>query len=851
MWSKRLSSFFGFCFAVLVGLGIPAQAAPGAPVGASEAGLPKVSITRQALRFEANQGQLDGETRFVSRGPGFSLSLQPSGASLLVQELEARQRSPSAPLAEPRPASRLFLGLVDANPSPRITGEGELPGRANYLIGQDASRWRSGVPTFDSVRYDQVYPGIALLFHGRRGSLEYDFEVAPFADPSVIGLRFDGADRVAVEEDGSLLVEVANQSFHQPKPTVYQETEQGRFEVVGSYKILDDRVRFEVASYDRSRPLVIDPVLAFSLYTGGNEFDELLGSAHDGVGNMYISGVTASADLPLVSPLDGSYGGAGDAYVAKYARDGSLIYCTYLGGKGFEQSWGLLVDDAGFAYVIGDTKSPDFPVLGAVQSKFGGIRDAFVTKLDPSGSRMIFSTYLGGRATDFGYSVHLDRHGDLLVSGTTDSADFPTRFPVQREYGGGGDGFVARLTKDGSALTFSTFLGGSKFDRAWGVESDKEGRIFISGLAQSPDFPTTANAFQRRYGGGLGDGFVTGLTPDGRSFLFSTFIGGTGPDNSTAISVDRVGNIFITGLAGNSSFPTRRALQPIFGGGDSDAYVAGFSPTGVLRFSTYFGGSGMDGGFALDHDDQGSLYVTGITGSSNFPVRSAVQTTYAGGNDGFLAKFSRDARKLVYATYFGGKALDTGAGISVDSRGSVYVVGFTEGTDFPALGPGQKTYGGLRDGVVLRFGDNAAPATSCSTAVRQLRHPDGGMIDVGLTTLVEDDSDPEPLVEVQVFGDRGSATEHARLDASGTLSLRAERGVSGEARVYLVAITATDAAGNKGVGTCSVVVPGNNGTENPERAQERAAAAEASYRQRTAPPAGFSQLDATTLPPAH
>jgi Beta-propeller repeat len=812
--------------------------------GGAAAGKPAVesSWSRLPLRFEANQGQFEDHVLFVSRGPGFNLSLTREGASLLFAP--PRSGGPGA-AAAPRSLA-VDLRLAGGSSAAPVTGESPVAAQAHYLTGRDQSRWRPNVPMYQSVRYDAVYPGIDLVFHGRNGRLEYDFIVAPGADPGQIGLDVRGADRLSVDAEGALVMSAGGLSLVQPRPVIYQEGPLGRTEVAGGYTIRENRVAFTLAAYDRSRPLVIDPVFTFASYLGGTDVEEVLGVARDAAGNVWFAGVTASPNIPVASALDGTYGGAGDSFVGKFDKQGDLLSLTYLGGSAFEQAWGLTLDRAGNVYVVGDTKSPDFPIVGGVQAQLSGDRDAYLVKLDPTGTRILYSTYLGGNQTDFGYAVDVDARGAIYLAGETESANFPIKNGAQPTYKGGVDGFVTKLAANGSAILYSTFIGGANLDRVWGIRVDAKNRAYLSGQTASPNFPRV-KAFQNTYGGGRSDAFMAALSATGRGFLYSTFIGGAATDQGFGVAVDAAGNARSTGSAGNATFPIRRALQPTFGGGSSDAFIVGLSTNGSLQYSTFIGGGLADAAYAIDMDGRLDVYITGQTQSSNFPVRNALQGTAGGLRDGFLTKVRADGSAYVYSTYFGGANVDEGAGIDVDTNGVVYLAGWSDG-GFPLVQPAQGNYAGGRDGLIASMGDTAAISLSCAAAARQLPPGNGGLIDIGLTARVENGGGP---IDLQVFGDDGATWRDVESPETGRFLLRAESSSAGRDRVYLIVASAADKAGNRGAATCSVVVPRSESAEDVASAFARAAAVENHFERQRALPAGFSRLDRTGTEGSH
>jgi len=691
-------------FPLLVGFAAAENAATEARVSQTYIQLP--------LHFEANQGQVQKDVRFLSRGSGYNLYLTADEAVLvLTPQHGAQAPSESRPRAK---STALRIGLVGAARKPIVSGLEELPGKANYFIGNDRAKWRTSVPTYSAVRYGEVYPGVDLVYHGKQRQLEYDFVVAPGADPSKIELDFMGADKMEIDAQGDLVLHVGGSSIRQHKPVLYQEVDGRRQEVAGGYvRRGRHRFGFDVAAYDRSRPLVIDPVLSYSTYLGGASGAVGTGIAVDILGNAYVTGTT-SADFPTTAGAFRAPGGLIDVFVTKINPSGSaLVYSTVFGGSQPDLASGIDIDLFGNAYVTGSTESIDFPVTaGAFQPAHGGGEpppqsdnpppECFVSKLDSSGSVLVYSTYLGGTGSDRCAAIAVDLHGNALVAGTTRSTNFPTANALQPVLGGGiEDAFVTKLDPTGSSLVYSTYLGGSNPDEGTGIAVDLRGNAYITGSTQSVNFPT-ANAFQENLAGAV-NAFVTKLDPSGSAFLYSTYLGG-GNDAGFAIAVDLLGNAYVTGLTASANFPTTfGAFQTVFGG-VQDAFVTKLDRTGsALVYSTYLGGSGNDEGHGVAVDLFGNAYLTGRT-TGNFPTADAIQAVHGGGGfDAFVTKLNHDGSALAYSTYLGGSSFDEGRGIAVHPLGTAYVTGFTGSTNFPTANALQSTRTGAGDAFVAKI----------------------------------------------------------------------------------------------------------------------------------------------------
>ena len=668
------------------------------------------------LRFEANRGQTDSRVKFLNRGKGYTLFLSPSEAVLALRGREHVIR----------------MRFQGANPDAKITGLEKLPGVVNYFIGQDRKKWRTNIPAYARVKHKDVYPGIDIAYYGNQRQLEFDFIVAPGANPNVIKLAVEGADRLDVDAQGDLVLHVGDGQLRLQKPLVYQAMKGIRQEVSGSYVLTSpNQVRFQVAAYDASRPLIIDPVLFYSTYLGGSGDDIGNSIAVDAAGNAYVTGQIQSTNFPTtLGAFQTTSSGGGDIFVTKLDPTGSgLVYSTYLGGSGFDAGLGIAVDAAGNAYVTGGTFSTDFPTtLGAFQTTSSGGNDAFVTKLNPTGSALLYSTYLRGA---FGESIAVDAAGNAYVAGIARPTDFPTTLGAfQTASGGGGDAFVTKLNLTGSALVYSTYLGGSDFDVARGIAIDAAGNAYVSGFTASTNFPTTLGAFQTTYGGGALDAFVAKVDPTGSVLVYSTYLGGSDIDGSVGIAVDAAGNAYVTGGTSSTNFPTTPGAFQTAGGG---AFVTKVSPTGTgLAYSTRLGGvSGGDGGQGVAVDAAGNAYVTGGTDSTDFPTTAnAFQPAYGGGpEDAFVAKLNPTGSALIYSTYLGGSGDDIGFGIALDTlpNPNAYVTGSTSSANF-ATTPGafQAVFGGgPEDAFVAKIAEGAVahgPFTARVTG--------GGTIDI-------------------------------------------------------------------------------------------------------------------------
>jgi hypothetical protein len=715
---------------------------------AQERGRVRENLGGLPLAFEANQGQTDPQVKYMARGNGYTVFLTAndtvfalqSGSQSATRNLGkhgfAQEKTTPAPRTK-NVASAIRMHLVGGNARPEIAAGNQLPGVTNYYIGSDRSQWQEGVKQFAGVSYRDVYPGVNMAFHGEQRQLEFDFIVAAGASPAAIHLGFSGARTIATDVSGNLLLSSPAGDVVMHKPVAYQEINGKRQNVATEFvQESNNRVAFALGSYDRSRELVIDPALSYATYLGGTAEDDGYSIAIDGSGNAYVTGQTESTDFPTVA---GAYkktnAGNFDVFVTKISADGStLLYSTYVGGSSADSGNAIAVDGSGNAFVAGGTaSSTDFPVTaGAKQTTFGGgSLDAFVFELASSGGSLTYSTYLGGSGTDVatGIALATDGSGDAFVVGSTGSTDFPVSTgAIQKTIKGTSNGFVTKLNSSGNALVYSTYLGGGTGDLASAVAVDSSNNAYVTGATQNATFPVTQGAFQTSCGtaancnGGLSDAFIAVINAAGSGFKYSTFLGGSNADQGLGIAVDSSGDAYVTGLTqSNADFPTKNPLQSKFGGGTQDAFVTALNPTGsALLYSTYLGGSQADAGAGIAIDGTKKVYVTGQTGSSDFPVANATQSALAGGNDAFVTEINSSGSGYVFSTYLGGALNeDSTAGgasfspvgaIAVDGTGAnVYVTGNTLSTDFPATqGAKQTANAGGTDAFAAKYTQSTA-----------------------------------------------------------------------------------------------------------------------------------------------
>ena len=691
----------------LILLALLGISAPNATAGTKEEPTPtrEVSASRRLsaqyarlpLSFERNLGQTDRRVKFLARGPHYTLFLTADQAVLALQQNAAQQGKPGAPQVPP---AVVRVRLVGANGGAQVSGLDELPGRSNYFVGNDPQRWHTQIPTYAKVLYRDAYPGIDAVYYGRQGQMETDYVVKPGGEAGRIRMAIEGAQKLEVDGEGNLVLQVEGGAVRLERPVAYQENGGQRSSVTAHYALAGPReVKVEVGAYDPRNPLIIDPVLLYSTYLGGTGGDVAYGIAVDSSGDALITGITNSADFPSASSAQNGSAGNGDAFVAELNPAGTaLVYSTYLGGSGADTGYAVAVSASGDAFVTGSTTSANFPVKSSTapfQPTYGGNGDAFVTQLSSTGNQLVYSSYLGGQGADFGLGIALDSAGNAYVTGSTQSVDFPVVTPLQGTTGGGSDVFVAKVNFTGSALLYSTYLGGSAADVSQAIQVDSSGNAYIAGYTFSTNFPTV-NPYQGANAGGGADAFVAKLNPSGKGLVYSTYLGGSGDDRAFGIALDSSGDAFVAGETQSPVFPTTSSAFQISNHGGSDAFVSKLNPGGTnLIYSTLLGGGAVDQANGIAVDASGDAFVTGFTQSNDFPTQQAVQGLLGitGGSacgaspcaDSFVSELNPAGTTLTYSTFLGGSGADFGQGIALDSTGNVYVTGSTASANFPAV----------------------------------------------------------------------------------------------------------------------------------------------------------------------
>jgi uncharacterized protein (TIGR03437 family) len=761
-------------------------------VTGKSSGLPSVP-----LQLEANLGQSDPQYPFLARGAGFFGFLSAGEVSVQVGDRVLR------------------AALVGASETALAEGLEPRPGRLNYFVGSDPSGWVHDVPIYQRVRFSGVYPGIDLVHYERQGELEHDFVVAPGAEPGRIRLRFDGADRMRRNEAGDLLFEMGGKTLRWSAPLLYQ----GSQRVEGTYVVhAGGEIGFRVGAYDRRQTLVIDPVISVLGYFGRAGAEVGGRSVVDAQGNLYLTGATTDALYPVSPGAPPAAGGLSNVFVTKLSADGKqMVYSTILGGDGAEIGIGAAIDAAGNAYIAGGTNSTNFPTTpGALRrtqpgSILGGdAGNCFVAKLNASGGALLYSTYLGGTQSESCTAIAVDAQGGAYVTGGTLSNDFPTTADVFQsrfrlpQASPGFDVFVSKLNPAGSALVFSTYVGGTGTDVPNGIAIDATG-IYVCGITNSAsNWPLTQGAYRTTYGGQggnpqlypIGDGFVFKMRPDGSGLIYSTFLGGNSDDAAIAIAVDAQGNAYVAGNTQSPDFPvTAGAAQRTWRGGGGqvdpgvgagDGFLVKLNPAGTQAiYATLVGGSADDRPLSIALAPDGTVWTVGNTLSTDFPVtpdapqltnRSVGESGDLRAGDGFVSQFSVDGSRILFSTYLGGKAGDGLTGVSVLPGGSVVVSGTTGSDDLPVTGgPVQPTYFGTPDSATpfgdlfyARLNEGRTPVVTVAGVVNAASYAGGGVSPGMIVTLAGTGLGPDALAgAVLVNGALATTVAETRVTFDG------------------------------------------------------------------------------------
>ncbi len=641
------------------------------------------ALSAQTIWFEPNRGQVNSSVQFVARTAGgyaYFGHNQMSVRDVHIELVGARSTAP-ADLEEP-------------------TG-----GITSYFIGRTEKDWHTGIPQYRRIRYKNIYAGINLVYYAKDQDVEYDFILKPGADPNQIKLAYNKP--VRLDSNGDLLIA----GLRQKRPKVYQEQR----EIACNYLVRDGIIQLAIADYDHSQPLTVDPVLEFSTYLGGVSAEGGYALAFDSQGSVYLAGASQAPAQPDLNPFQQTTALINSPVVFKMTPDGRrILYYAYVGNGGWDQAFGMRVDADGSAVITGNTRNASFPLKNAFQSQYKSAYGmAFITKLSPDGKSLIYSSYVGGSYAEEGKGLVLDTQGNAIIAGTTHSNDFPVKLAFQKSYSGSGDCYAAKITPRGDLL-WSTYVGGSGSDTCLGIAADQQGYVFIAGGSNSLDFPLksamqTTMTPRTSYSTPI----LVKLSPDGSMFA-ATFLGGPVAGFATSVALDSFGNVYVAGGV-DPALTTKNAFQPRSGSSGSGFLLEIDKALQNVSFSTYFGGSVNDSINRLAVDQFGSIYVTGYTSSTDFPMKGSFQQFIGGGVcqcDVFVAKFAPGAQSLIYSTLLGGHNGEEPGGLAVDSFGNAYVTGWTLSDNFPTKNAFQATYGGGGDMFFAKISDNTPLAPS-------------------------------------------------------------------------------------------------------------------------------------------
>ncbi len=657
------------------------------------------------LRFEPAADS--GSSRFIARGPGFRYAFAGSQATFQARDKQVQLR---------------FQG---AQPGATIQAAQKLSSTTGLFFGNDPSKWRRDVPNYGRLEVPGLYRGVDLVYYGNAGELEYDLTVKPGADPRIIRLRLDGT-RARVDRDGNLVAGII-----QKRPIAYQLSASGvRIPVESRYhRNADGSYGFVLGAYDRTRELVIDPLLSFSLYLSGSNEDIAQFVGLDKPGFLYVGGTTYSTDFPLNGAFQTTQGGGSDVFLTKLdpnAKAGDqIVFSTYIGGTANETLGGMAVGPNGDVYLNGTTLSSDFPTENPAQSSLAGISNAFVVWIN-STRAIGYSTYLGGSTNDTGVGITVNSKGHIYVTGGADSPDFPAVNAFQPVQAGRQDAFVAVYdpSLSGTAtLLYSSYLGGSNWDIGRGIALAADGSVWIAGGTYSYDFPIRGNSRQPVYRG-EGDAFVAHLSialgQSATALEYSSFLGAGDQEEATNLVINAAGQLVVSGWTVSPSFPiTQNGLQPTYGG-NGDTFISIIdttkTPAKQLIYSTFFGGAGPTFPSDLKQDSEGNLYLCGYTLSGDLPTtKNAAQPAYDGSVDAWVLKFNpatSGPAAISYLTYLGSDGLQDANGVAYDSKGNIYMVGYTSGPIFGKLkGVAKTSSAGKVDAFVAGF-STTTPAPS-------------------------------------------------------------------------------------------------------------------------------------------
>ncbi len=651
------------------------------------------------LQFKRIPGSSQNPERFVGRGRGYGVTLGPEGFAVTFAASRATEPGGASP-----PLHKIRARLSGSS-AQLLKGSHSTGAVVNEFSGNRAEAWRTGIPTYESVTASSIYPGIDIVYYGNARRLEYDFIVSPLSDPRKIELSFEGVRNVEVDRNGDLILTTPDGiRLRQLKPTMYQVQDGHRIGVSGGYSVDEDgSVRFRVGDYERSRDLIIDPILVHGTYFGGSGVDSAAAVTEDMDGMIYLAGGTFSDDLLLQDPLQATRGGDEDAYLTKIdPSTNTVIFSTYIGGTSDDRGLLVRTDSGGNVYLSGTTRSFNFPTQDPALPALRGGVDVFLSKLSPDGSTLLRSTYLGGGQGETPTGLSVTPHGAVTIGGYTTSRDFPVASEIQTDLAGKDDFFVTQFRASGS-ISFSTYFGGGDIDRAHGMSVDSDGNILLAGETRSADFPLM-DPFQDTLASTT-DAAAVRIDPEAPALLYSTYLGGTADDRARSIGTDMERHIVVVGETASTDFPVVNALQSVNAGAE-DLFVTRLTPSGnAAILSTYFGGSASD----LAQEgvlESSQVYLAGTTESPDFPTRDPIQGNLAGGSDALLARIDLTRISVSFSTLLGGSGVDRARDLLRTTSGRLFLAGTTESSDFPVEADAlDSTLSGASDGFLVEISE--------------------------------------------------------------------------------------------------------------------------------------------------
>jgi hypothetical protein len=696
----------------VLGFTLAARTDKTSALGATEAsaasGAVSVEFAQVPLYFVENRGQHAAEALFSAAPPGYTLWMTKSGLVFDSSRKTAAGEREGAEFS--RSVSR--LKFVGASAEVRVEAIEPDACRVSYFKGNSPAGWVKDVPTSRAVRYSGIYPATDLKVYGTSSAVEYDWIVSPGGDPGLIRFKYEASGGVRLSAGGDLVVSTSFGDLVHHKPVCYQEISGVRLPVSASFQALGEGVfGFELSAYDHSIPLVIDPVvLVASTYIGGADRDAVLAVTADARGAIYATGHTLSSDFPALKGYDMKLSDDYDAVVLKFAPDGkTLVFSTYFGGKGYERGNDIVIDRKRTIWVVGGTESDDYPTKNAVDDTANGDQDGFLARFNPLGNALLYSTYLGGGQTDTARSLGVGSDFSVVVSGSTQSKNFPVKDAFQEELGGVKDAFLVKYAAGAKSILYATYLGGTGEDLAYSVALGSDSAAYLGGYSMSSDFPVKNPYDSTR--SGSSDAIAAKFDSKG-ALVYSTYIGGADLDKAMRIVVDSKGAAYLTGYTVSKNFPTKNAYDDSHNG-YYDIFILKLAPSGKsLEFSTYLGGSHYDTAYGMALDASGAVWIGGITDSPGFPLKDPIDSTLGGNGktDGFVARISKTRAKLEFSTFLGGQGAETLNDLAGSADGTVVAGGYTDSTDFPVLNPYDGTFNGGIDCFITKFKSSTAAA---------------------------------------------------------------------------------------------------------------------------------------------